>query len=136
MKVLITGGAGFIGSNFVHYWLRHHPKDKIRVLDALTYAGNYENLRSLGKKIEFIKGDITNRGHLRPALKGVDAIVHYAAETHADRSVFDPGSFWRTNVEGTKILLEEAQKAKVPRFHHISTDEVMGELPLDSKTPP
>ncbi len=133
MKVLITGGAGFIGSNFVYYWLKHHPKDKIRVLDALTYAGNYENLRPVEKKIEFIKGDITNREHLRQALKGVDAIIHYAAETHVDRSVFDPGSFWRANVVGTRTLLEEAKKAKVDRFHHISTDEVYGELPLDSK---
>lgn len=133
MKVLITGGAGFIGSNFVHYWAKHHPKDKIRVLDALTYAGNYENLRPIAKKIEFIKGDITNREHLRKALKGVDAIIHYAAQTHVDRSIFDPGSFWKANVVGTRVLLEEAKKARVERFHHISTDEVYGELPLDSK---
>lgn len=133
MKLLITGGAGFIGSNFVHYWLKKHPKDKLRILDALTYAGNYENLRPVERKIEFVEGDITNRTQVRSALKGIDAVVHFAAESHVDRSVFDPSGFWRANVEGTRTLLEEAKKARTPRFHHISTDEVYGELSLDSK---
>lgn len=132
MKVLITGGAGFIGSNFIYYWLKNHPKDKIRVLDALTFAGNKENLKPVLKKIEFIEGDITNRDQVKSAMKGIDTVVHFAAESHVDRSIFEPGKFWKTNVEGTKILLEEAHYAKVPRFHHISTDEVYGELPLDS----
>jgi dTDP-glucose 4,6-dehydratase len=132
MKLLITGGAGFIGSNFVHYWLQAHPKDKIRVIDALTYAGNYENLRPIERKIEFVRGDITNRTQVRQALKGVETVVHFAAESHVDRSIFDPLGFWKTNVEGTRTLLEEAKRAKVDRFHHISTDEVYGELPRDS----
>ena len=133
MKILITGGAGFIGSNFVHYWKKHHPKDKIRVIDALTFAGNIENLGPLMKKIEFFEADITNRSKVKEAMKGIDMVVHFAAESHVDRSIFDPASFWKTNVYGTQVLLEEAKKAKVPRFHHISTDEVYGELPLDSK---
>lgn len=133
MKLLVTGGAGFIGSNYIYYWLKKHPKDKIRVLDALTYAGNIENLRPVLNKIEFIQGDITNREQVASALKGIDCVVHYAAESHVDRSIFDPQSFWKTNVEGTQILLEESKKAKVARFHHISTDEVYGELPFDSK---
>lgn len=133
MKLLVTGGAGFIGSNYVHYWLKKHPKDKIRVLDALTYAGNIENLKPVLNKIEFVQGDITNREQVAESLKGIDAVVHYAAESHVDRSIFDPQSFWKTNVEGTQILLEESKKAKVTRFHHVSTDEVYGELPFDSR---
>ena len=132
MKILITGGAGFIGSNFVHYWLKKHPKDKVKVLDALTYAGNIENFKDIRKKIEFIEGDITNRGKAKEAMKGVDAVVHFAAETHVDRSILDPAGFWKTNVIGTQTLLEEASIAKVPRFHHVSTDEVYGELAVDS----
>lgn len=132
MRVLITGGAGFIGSNFVYYWLKNHPKDKIRVFDALTFAGNKENLKSVMNKIEFVEGDITNRDQVKLAMKGIDTVVHFAAESHVDRSIFEPGKFWKTNVEGTKTLLEEAYYAKVPRFHHVSTDEVYGELPLES----
>lgn len=132
MKLLVTGGAGFIGSNFIHYWLKKYPKDKIRVLDALTFAGNKDNLQSVMKKIEFVEGDITNRVQVKDAMKGIDVVVHYAAESHVDRSIFEPGKFWKTNVDGTKILLEEAELAKIPRFHHISTDEVYGELPLNS----
>ena len=133
MKILITGGAGFIGSNFVYYWLKNHPKDKIRVLDALTFAGNLDNLKDVMKKIEFVEGDIRNREDVKNAMKGIDIVVHFAAESHVDRSIFDPATFWSTNVKGTKVLLEEAKKAKVPRFHHVSTDEVYGELTLDSK---
>lgn len=133
MRILVTGGAGFIGSNFIHYWLKKHPKDKIRVIDALTYAGNLENLKPVRKKIEFVEADINNRPRVKKAMKGVDAVVHFAAESHVERSIFDPAGFWRTNVSGTLTLLEEAEKAKVKRFHHVSTDEVYGELALDSE---
>ncbi|MDO8340483.1 MAG: GDP-mannose 4,6-dehydratase, partial [Candidatus Woesebacteria bacterium] len=104
----------------------------IKVLDSLTYAGNFETLRPIIKNIEFIEGDINNRKIVSESLKGVDTLVHFAAESHVDRSVFDPSTYWQTNVHGTLTLLEEAQKAGVYRFHHISTDECFGELPLDS----
>ena len=130
MKLLVTGAAGFIGANFVHYWLEKYPKDEIRVIDALTYAGNIENLASVIKKIKFIEADINDRPKVSKAMKGVDAIVHFAAESHVDRSIFDPSRYWQTNVHGTVTLLEEAHKLGISRFHHISTDEVYGELPL------
>jgi dTDP-glucose 4,6-dehydratase len=133
MRVLITGAAGFIGSNFLYYWLKKHPKDKVRVIDALTYAGNIETIKPVLKKIDFIEADITDRPKVRKAMQGVDVVVHFAAESHVDRSIFVPDLFWKTNVDGTLILLEEAHKAKVPRFHHVSTDEVYGELPLNSR---
>lgn len=132
MKIFVTGGAGFIGSNFVHYWIEKYPKDKIIVYDSLTYAGNIENLKDVAKKITFIKGDILDRDKLKTSLKGVDTVVHFAAESHVDKSVFNPAIFWETNVEGTRKLLQEASRAGVWRFHHISTDEVYGELPLNS----
>lgn len=132
MKLLVTGGAGFIGTNFIYYWLEKHPKDEIRVIDALTYSGNIENLRPILKKITFYEADINDRLKVDEAMRGVDAVVHFAAESHVDRSIFDPGGFWQTNVHGTLTLLEEAKKLKIPRFHHISTDEVYGELPLNS----
>lgn len=133
MNLLVTGGAGFIGTNFVYYWLKEHPRDKITVIDSLTYAGNIENLRPILKKITFVEADINNRKKVSGALKSIDTVVHFAAESHVDRSIFDPSTFWQTNVHGTLVLLEECFKAKVPRFHHISTDEVYGELPLDSE---
>ena len=132
MKLLVTGAAGFIGSNFVHYWLDKYPNDEIRVIDALTYAGNIENLTPIIKKIKFFEADINDRTKVSEALSGVDAVVHFAAESHVDRSIFDPAKYWHTNVHGTLTLLEEAKRAGVNRFHHISTDEVYGELPLDS----
>lgn len=132
MKLLVTGAAGFIGSNFVHYWLRKHPHDEIRVIDALTYAGNIENLTPVIKKIKFIEADINDRPKVSEAMRGVDAVVHFAAESHVDRSIFDPSRYWQTNVHGTVTLLEEAEKLGIKRFHHISTDEVYGELSLDS----
>ncbi len=132
MKLLITGGAGFIGSNFVHYWFKHHPQDKIVVLDKLTYAGNLENLESVKEKIEFIKGDICDAPTVDKAMAGVDAVVHFAAETHVDRSISGPEVFVRTNVLGTQVLLEAVKKHQVKKFHHVSTDEVFGSLPLDS----
>ncbi len=132
MKLLVTGGAGFIGANFVHYWVKKYPQDEVRVIDSLTYAGNIENLKPVIKKIKFFEADINDRVKVSEAMKGVDKVVHFAAETHVDRSIFDPGTYWQTNVHGTATLLEEAYKLKVPRFHHVSTDEVYGELPLDS----
>lgn len=132
MKLLVTGGAGFIGSNFIHYWTQKYPKDEVRVIDSLTYAGNIENLTPVRNKIKFFEADINDRVKVKDAMKGVDAIVHFAAESHVDRSVFDPSGYWKTNVHGTLTLLEEAQKLGIKRFHHISTDEVYGELPLNS----
>lgn len=133
MKLLITGGAGFIGSNFVHYWLNNHPDDSIVVLDKLTYAGNLENLADVKDKVDFIKGDICNEAVVDQAMKQVDTVVHFAAETHVDRSISGPDEFVRTNVLGTHQLLKSALKNKTRHFHHVSTDEVFGSLPLDSK---
>src|SRR4030042_2022225 len=135
MRLLVTGGAGFIGSNFIHYWLRNHPKDKIINLDKLTYAGNLENLQDIKKNSNytFIKGDICDAEIIRNVIKGIDIIVHFAAESHVDRSILDPSVFFKTNVLGTQVLLNEAIGAKVKRVHHISTDEVFGTLKLSSK---
>jgi dTDP-glucose 4,6-dehydratase len=133
MKILITGGAGFIGSNFVHYWDKHHPDDKIVVLDKLTYAGNLENLESVKDKITFIKGDICDPVVVEEAMKGADVVVHFAAESHVDRSIQNPDVFVRTNVLGTQVLLDSAKNNHIKRFHHVSTDEVFGSLPLNSR---
>lgn len=134
MKLLVTGGAGFIGSNFILYWLANHSGDSIVNLDKLTYAGNLENLSSVvnNPHYSFVKGDICDRSVVDGALKGVDVIVHFAAESHVDRSIVDPSPFVVTNVVGTHVLLEAALKANIKRFHHISTDEVYGSLELDS----
>lgn len=132
MKLLITGGAGFIGSNFVHYWLKNHPDDKIVVLDKLTYAGNLENLESVKDKIVFIKGDVCDEVIVDQAMEGIDVIVHFAAESHVDRSITGPDEFVRTNVLGTHQLLKSARKHNIKRFHHVSTDEVFGQIALDS----
>lgn len=133
MKMLITGGAGFIGSNFIHYWLKNHPDDQIVNLDALTYAGHLESLKDVedNDNYQFLKGDITNPDDVEKAMQGVDIVVHFAAESHVDRSVLDPLAFVKTNVLGTGILLEAALNAKVKRFHHISTDELFGHLGKD-----
>ena len=137
MRLLVTGGAGFIGSNFILYWLKKYPKDFILNLDKLTYAGNLENLRSVegSPNYKFVKGDICDGELVLDLLKEykIDTIVHFAAESHVDRSILEPAPFVKTNVEGTVILLESALKAKIKRFHHISTDEVFGQLPLNSK---
>lgn len=130
MKLLVTGAAGFIGANFVHYWSRKYPKDEIRVIDSLTYSGNIENLTPVIKKIKFFEADINDRTKVNEAMRGVDVVIHFAAESHVDRSIFDPDRYWQTNVHGTITLLEEAKKLGIERFHHISTDEVYGELPL------
>lgn len=135
MKLLITGGAGFIGSNFVHYWVKHHPDDSVVVLDKLTYAGREENLDPIKEKITFIKGDICDGDLVNKIISehGLDTIVHFAAETHVDRSISGPAEFVKTNVVGTQVLLDAALKNGIKKFHHISTDEVFGQLPLDSK---
>ncbi|MEK9169846.1 MAG: dTDP-glucose 4,6-dehydratase [Patescibacteria group bacterium] len=135
MKLLVTGGAGFIGSNFILYWLKKYPQDKIINLDKLTYAGNLENLKAVEKNpnYEFIQGDICNPQLVNSLTEKTDVIVHFAAESHVDRSILDPAPFIKTNIEGTYVLLEAVLKNKVKRFHHISTDEVFGALELNSK---
>lgn len=133
MKILVTGGAGFIGSNFIKYWLKKYPKDKITNLDKLTYAGNLNNLKDIekNKRYTFVKGNICNKKLVNELVKGKDLIVHFAAESHVDRSIDGPEVFVKTNVQGTLVLLEAALKHGGIRFHHISTDEVFGELPLN-----
>jgi len=143
MKLLITGGAGFIGSNFIHYWLRTHPEDQIVNIDKLTYAGNLENLKDIegNANYQFRKFDITCQAagsfsdELFAQLTGLvqqsEVIVHFAAESHVDRSIMYAQEFVMTNVVGTQLLLEAAVKAGGKRFHHISTDEVFGELSLN-----
>jgi dTDP-glucose 4,6-dehydratase len=127
-KVLVTGGAGFIGSNYVHYALNQHPTWEIVVLDKLTYAGNLDNLKDVSDRITFIQGDIANPEDVEKAVAGVDAILNFAAESHVDRSLRDPLPFIRTNIEGTLLLLEAAKKHQIKRFLHVSTDEVYGDL--------
>jgi dTDP-glucose 4,6-dehydratase len=129
-KLLVTGGAGFIGSNFVRYWLKNHPDDQIINLDKLTYAGHLENLKDVqdNPNYQFIQGDICDAELVKKTMEGVDIVVHFAAESHVDRSVVDPLIFVKTNVLGTATLLNAALEAKVKRFHHISTDEVYGQL--------
>ncbi|MBI4050820.1 MAG: dTDP-glucose 4,6-dehydratase [Candidatus Doudnabacteria bacterium] len=135
MKLLVTGGAGFIGSNFIRYWLKAHPEDEIVNFDKLTYAGNLENLTGLEAHDRglFVKGDIADPKAVDDVMSGVDIVVNFAAESHVDRSILGPAEFIKTNVVGTQVLLDAALKHKVKRFHHISTDEVFGAIPLDSK---
>ena len=135
MKILVTGGAGFIGSNFVHYWLKNHPQDKIVNFDKLTYAGNLTSLRDVEKSsnYQFIKGDICDGKLVDQVMKGVDVVAHFAAESHVDRSILGPQVFIKTNIIGTQIILDAALRHRVKRFHHVSTDEVFGALPLNSK---
>lgn len=134
MKLLVTGGAGFIGSNFILYWLNKYPSDKIINLDLLTYAGNLESLKEVenNPNYSFVKGNICNTKLVDELVKRVDVIVHFAAETHVDRSILDAAPFIKTNIQGTYTLLESAVKNKISRFHHISTDEVFGSLQLNS----
>ena len=132
MKLLVTGGAGFIGSNFIHYWLDKYPSDQIVNVDKLTYAGNLNNLKSLfnNPNHQFVEADICDSTLINQLMKGTDVVVHFAAETHVDRSISDATPFIQTNVFGTNALLDAALKNKVSRFHHISTDEVFGQLEL------
>ena len=129
MRVLVTGGAGFIGSNFVRYMLREHPGYGYVVLDKLTYAGNLENLEGLEglPNYRFVHGDICDADSVGDAMHSADAVVHFAAETHVDRSITEAGSFVETDVYGTFVLLEAARSKGIRRFVHISTDEVYGD---------
>jgi len=129
MKLLVTGGAGFIGANFVHYTTNHYPNASITVLDAITYAGNQASLESIKDKITFIKGDITDKALVDQLVSESDLVVHFAAESHNDNSLNDPTPFVTTNLIGTFTILE-AVRAHNKRLHHISTDEVYGDLEL------
>src|SRR3989344_17178 len=137
MKLLVTGGAGFIGSNFIHYFLQKYPDYVVTNYDKLTYAGNLESLRGLEKNpnYKFVKGDITDRKKVKKVIEEnkITHIVHFAAESHVDRSITGPADFIVTNVVGTQVLLDVALESGIKHFHHISTDEVFGALSLDSK---
>ena len=135
MKLLVTGGAGFIGANFVFYMLEHHPEDEIVCLDALTYAGNLETLAPVmeHERFRFVKGDVADRETVFRLFEeeGFDVVVNFAAESHVDRSIEDPGIFLRTNILGTQVLMDASRKFGVSRYHQVGTDEVYGDLPLD-----
>lgn len=134
-NILVTGGAGFIGSNFVHYIVRNNPDVKVTVLDKLTYAGNKENLAGLSNdRVELIVGDIADKDLVDELISKTDAVVHYAAESHNDNSLKNPLPFIETNIIGTYILIEACRKYDV-RYHHVSTDEVYGDLPLRDDLP-
>src|SRR5271165_4016379 len=135
MRLLVTGGAGFIGSNFARYWVEQHPEDHVVVYDVLTYAGNRTNLSDIEDRIVFVQGDICDPIAAEKALRGegIDTIVHFAAESHNSLAVLNPGLFFRTNVLGTQTMLEAARQTGVDRFHHVSTCEVYGDLPLDTE---
>lgn len=142
MKLLVTGGSGFIGSNFIHHVLGTHPEDSVVNIDALTYAGNPENLAAWegDPRYRFVRGDIADPNAVDPLIAECDAVVHFAAESHVDRSIMDSGVFVRTNVLGTQVLLESARRHGGKRFHHVSTDEVFGSLgpddaPFSESTP-
>ena len=134
MRLLVTGGAGFIGSNFVHYWLERHPDDHVVVYDLLTYAGNRESLASVEERIGFVEGDICDGALAEATLRdhAVDVVVNFAAESHNSLAVVDPTRFFRTNVLGTQALLDASRAVGVERFHHVSTCEVYGDLALDT----
>jgi dTDP-glucose 4,6-dehydratase len=132
-QILVTGGAGFIGTNFILYIMKKYPDYKIVNLDKLTYAGNLENLKTLenNPNYTFIEGDICDRKIVNEAMTGVEIVVHFAAESHVDRSITGPAIFVQTNVVGTQVLLDAARELGVKRFHHVSTDEVYGTLELN-----
>ena len=135
MKFLITGGAGFIGSNYCHYVVNKYPEDKFVCLDALTYAGNYNNIKSLEEKdnFKFVHGDITDRDLVDKLFneEKFDVVINFAAESHVDNSIKNPGIFLTTNIIGTQVLMDASLKYGVKRYHQVSTDEVYGDLPLD-----
>lgn len=135
MNIIVTGGAGFIGSNFVHYVADNHPEATITVLDKLTYAGNEANLEGLPKdRVKLVVGDIADAELVDQLVKDADAVVHYAAESHNDNSLKDPYPFVQTNLIGTYVLIEACRKYDI-RYHHVSTDEVYGDLPLREDLP-
>lgn len=135
MKILVTGGAGFIGGNFVHHMVEKYPDYEIVNLDLLTYAGNLETLKPVEDKpnYKFVKGDIADESFMMDLFEkeGFDIVVNFAAETHVDRSIVDPGIFVHSNVMGVRVLLDASRKYGVKRYHQVSTDEVYGDLPLD-----
>ncbi len=135
MKFLVTGGAGFIGSNYMHYVVNKYKDDYFVCLDALTYAGNYNNIKDLEGKdnFKFVKGDITDRDFIDKlfAEEKFDTVINFAAESHVDNSIKNPGIFLTTNIIGTQVLMDASLKYKVNRYHQVSTDEVYGDLPLD-----
>ncbi len=135
MKILVTGGAGFIGGNFIHYMVKTRPDDQIVNLDLLTYAGNLETLKPVEDRpnYRFVRGDIADEPFIMDlfAKERFDIVVNFAAESHVDRSITDPGLFVRTNVMGTRVLLDASRQYGVKRYHQVSTDEVYGDLPLD-----
>ena len=135
MKMIVTGGAGFIGSNFVQYEVKNHPEDEIINLDLLTYAGNLESVKPVenAPNYRFVRGDIADREFIFRLFEEEkpDVIVNFAAESHVDRSITDPEIFVRTNVVGTTTLLDACRKYGSTRYHQVSTDEVYGDLPLD-----
>jgi len=135
VKILVTGGAGFIGSNFIRYWLKKYPQDKIVNLDKLTYAGNLEGLRDVenNPNYKFVKGDICDGELVDVLVRKVDIITHFAAESHVDRSITGPQIFIKTNVLGTQVLLDAVVRHGDKRFHYVSTDECFGALRLKSK---
>ena len=137
MKIIVTGGAGFIGGNYIHIMLKKHPEDEIICLDALTYAGNLETLKPVMKnpKFKFVKGDIADREFVYDLMEKErpDVIVNFAAESHVDRSIVNPELFLRTNIIGTSVLLDACRKYGIKRYHQVSTDEVYGDLPLERK---
>ena len=137
MKILVTGGAGFIGANFIYYELEHHPEDQIVCLDNLTYAGNLETLKEAleNPNFRFVKGDIADRPFVFSLFENekFDIVVNFAAESHVDRSIESPEIFVKTNVLGTTTLLDASREYGVKRYHQVSTDEVYGDLPLDRK---
>ncbi|MHB8328919.1 MAG: dTDP-glucose 4,6-dehydratase [Acidimicrobiales bacterium] len=134
MNLLVTGGAGFIGSNFVRYWVEEHPDDAVVAFDVLTYAGNLPNLEDVADRIVFVQGDVCDTDQALTTIKEhrIDTVVHFAAESHNSLAILDPARFFRTNVLGTQSMLEAARQAEVGRFHHISTCEVYGDLSLDT----
>ena len=135
MKFLVTGGAGFIGSNYMHYVVNKYPEDYFVCLDALTYAGNYNNIKDLEGKdnYKFVKGDITDRDFIDKLFneEKFDVVINFAAESHVDNSIKNPGIFLTTNIIGTQVLMDASLKYNVKRYHQVSTDEVYGDLPLD-----
>jgi dTDP-glucose 4,6-dehydratase len=134
VRILVTGAAGFIGSNFVHYWLERHPGDSLVALDLLTYAGNRANLESVEDRVPFVQADIADLDIVEHAMREheIEVVVNFAAESHNSLAIVDPGRFFHTNVLGTQALLEAARRTDAQRFHHVSTCEVYGDLPLDS----